>query len=224
MARAVTFLSVLSVLAFAAGMGVAQAPAPRLTYTRSFKASDPAFISVSIAQNGQAVFQAREHDADPLATLTFSATPATVRALFADAAALKDFAGPKLQSSDKVAYTGDKSLAFDDAAAHQFQEFTYTKLTPARRMVESFEKIAATGVSAVQLARAMQFDRLDVLDTMQRIQDDWNAHALGEPQLLVPTLQKLASDSSQMQAARHRAEKLLAALPADSAPPSGSPK
>lgn len=214
----------MAALAAASGLAVAQAAGPRLTYTRSFKASDPAFISVGVSQSGAAVFQAREHDSDPLTTLTFTASPAAVRALFAEAAELGDFAGAHLQASDKVAYTGDKSLAYDDATRHQFQEFTYTKLTPARRMVESFEKIAVTGVSAIHLARAMQFDRLDVLDTMQRIQDDWSAHALGEPQLLVPTLEKLAGDSSQMQAARHRAEKLLSAIPAVSAPPTGGPK
>lgn len=221
MARAGAWGTILILLG---ALALGQAPGARITYTRSFKASDPAFLSVTVAQNGAASFTAREHDGDAPVTLHFTAAPATVRTLFAEADALHDFGGEKLQSRDKVAYTGDKALAYDDASQHQFQEFTYTKLAPARRLIDSFEKIATTGISAVHLARAMQFDKLDVLDTMQRIQDDWSMHALGEPQLLVPTLQKLAGDSSQMNAARHRAEKLLAAMPAVAAPPAGVQK
>lgn len=200
----------LVLLAGAAAQGLPAAP--RLTYTRSFPQSDPSYISVTIAQDGEASFTAREHDRDPLVTLPFQARPATVSKLFSAADALGDFSGPRLQSKDDVAFTGNKSLAWDSGGRHTEQQFTYTTLPPAVRLVGALEAIAASGMAAVRLERAMRYDKLDVLDEMRQIQDAWNSHALGEPQLLAPTLERLAGDDSQMDAARQRAQKLLAAI------------
>lgn len=183
----------------------------RVTYKRSFKQSRPAFLQIEIARDGAARYQAREVDTDPLSTLDFTASPQTVQEIFAAAAALHDFAHP-LQSPQPVAYTGDKMLAFDDGAHHQSQSFTYTTDKPAAKLVGLFEKISVTGMNAIRLQRALQYQPLDVLALMNHIQDDWSSHLMAEPQLLAPTLEKLVSDGNAMSAARHRAEKLLQAL------------
>lgn len=200
-------------LAFGSGL-VAQAPATaRVTYSRSFKASDPAFFQIEVGQDGHASFAAREKPADPLATLDYTASPAALRQIFQDASALDGFAA-SLQSKANVAYTGDKMLAFDDATRHHAQEFTYTTVAAAAALVALFEKTAVAGMSAIRLRRAMQYQPLDVLDTMTQIADDWGEHRMAEPQLLLPALEQLASDPGQMEAARHRAQKLIQAMKA----------
>ncbi|HET9784844.1 MAG TPA: hypothetical protein VFP94_07800 [Terriglobales bacterium] len=181
----------------------------RVTYMRSFKESKPAFLQIEIARDGAARYQAREVDSDPLSTLTFTASPAVVQEVFAATAALHEFAQP-LQSKQPVAYTGDKMLAFDDAGHHQSQSFTYTTDKPAAKLVDLFEKISVTGMNAIRLQRALQYQPLDVLALMNHIQDDWSNHMMAEPQLLAPTLEKLVADGGAMAAAQHRAEKLLA--------------
>lgn len=181
----------------------------RVTYSRSFKQSRPAFLQVEIRQDGAARYQAREVDTDPLSTLTFTASPAVVQEIFTAAAALHDFSQP-LQSPQPVAYTGDKMLAFDDAGHHQSQSFTYTTDKPAAKLVDLFEKISVTGMNAIRLQRALQYQPLDVLALMNHIQDDWSNHMMAEPQLLAPTLHRLLDDPGAMSAAQHRAQKLLA--------------
>lgn len=194
----------------------AQAAAPavpaRVTYTRSFKGSQPAFFQIEVNQDGRASYQGKDMDADPLVTLPFTASPAAVRLIFQSAAALEDFAGAKLQSKQKVAYTGDKMLAFDDATHHSAQDFTYTKLPPAAALEALFEKIATTGDDAIRLQRAMQYQPLDVLDRMNQIQEDWDGSQMAEPQLLAPVLQDMVANTAVMDSARHRAEKLLLAF------------
>ena len=103
-------------------------------------------------------------------------------------------------------------LVFDDGAHHQSQSFTYTTDRPAAKLVALFEKISVTGMNAIRLQRALQYQPLDVLALMNHIQDDWSSHLMAEPQLLAPTLEKLVNDGNAMSAARHRAEKLLQAL------------
>ncbi|HXR98782.1 MAG TPA: tyrosine--tRNA ligase [Terriglobales bacterium] len=191
---------------------VGQSPLPRVTFSRGFKGSDPAFFSVAVNRDGKAVFTARQQDADPPVTIDFTATPAVVSEIFADAAALGDFSRP-LQSKARVAYTGDKMLAFDDASHHASEEFTYTTIPAAAALTALFEKIGVCGADAMRLRHAMQYSRLDVTDIMDEIVADWDGHQLAEPQLLAPTLEQLVGDNSLMNSARHRAQKLLAQFP-----------
>ncbi|HEY7855638.1 MAG TPA: tyrosine--tRNA ligase [Terriglobales bacterium] len=191
---------------------VAQASSPRVTFSRSFKGSQPAFFSVVVNRDGQAVFTARQQDADPSVTINFTATPVVVNEIFADAATLGDFSRP-LQSKARVAYTGDKMLAFDDATHHTSEEFTYTTIPAAAALTALFEKIGVCGSDALRLRHAMQYSRLDLTDIMDAIVADWEGHELGEPQLLAPTLEQLVADSSLLQSARNRAQKLLAQFP-----------
>ncbi|HXE30645.1 MAG TPA: hypothetical protein VN515_02460 [Terriglobales bacterium] len=198
------------------GMGLlaagvfAQAPAvsPRVTYMRSFQGSQPSFFEITVSEDGQATYQARENDGEPLTTLRFTASPETVRQIFRDAKRLKLFA-ESLQSKDKVAFTGEKSLAYDDAGAHYTQQYTYTKLPAAVELTSLFEKVSTGGMDAIRLRRAEQYTRLDVLDLIVQTQQDWSGGQIAEPQILVPTLEQLAGDANQMQSARNRADKLL---------------
>jgi len=198
-------------LAVAAGLA-AQAPQARVTYTRSFQGSQPAYFQIEVRQDGRASYQGKDLDADPLATLQFTASPAAVRLIFQSAAVLEDFSGPRLQSKQKVAYTGDKMLAFDDATHHAEQEFTYTRLPAAAALESLFEKIATTGDDTMRLQRAVQYQPLDVLDCMRQIQGDWDGHQMAEPQLLAPVLHAMIANRAVMDSARHRAEKLLVAF------------
>lgn len=199
----------LACLALAPGLAAQTAPAARVTYTRSFQGSQPAFLEIVVGADGRAQYQAKENGADPATTLDFTATPATVRAIFGQAAVLGDFAGDKLQSRSKVAYTGDKMLAYDDGTRHAAQEFTYTQLPAATALVDLFEKISVAGMDSIRLRRALQYQPLDLLDRLREIQDDWNSHGMAEAEILVPTLEAVTQDPASMEAARHRAEQLL---------------
>lgn len=200
---------------FTAALAAQAAPAAasaRVTYSRSFKGSQPSFLQVEIAQDGQASYQAREQDSDPLTSLSFTASPATVAEVFRAADALRHFAGPKLESKDKVAFTGEKMLAFDDATQHASQLFTYTKLAPAVALIGLMEKISTTGIAAIRLQRAMKYQPLNLLDLMESAQTDWAQHQMAEPQLLQPTLEALVANPAAMSAAKDRAQKLLDAM------------
>lgn len=197
------------------GMAVAlagQAPAARVTYTRSFKGSVPAFLQIEVNQDGAAHATLRQHDTDEPQTLKFTASPEAVKEIFASAAKLHDFTQPKLESKQKVAYTGDKMLAFDDATHHSSQAFNFTTVAPAAALEERFEQIGITANDALNLERAMRFQPLDVLGVLDQIRSDQQGGQLGEPQLLAPDLKAAASNPALMEAAHHRATALLEAL------------
>ncbi|MGH9479299.1 MAG: hypothetical protein ACRD1A_08720 [Terriglobales bacterium] len=203
---------ILAAILAVAPLAAQTAQPPRLSYMCSFKASTPSYVEIEVSQEGRATFQAKIQDADPLTTLQFTAAPALVRQLFADADAAHDFAGPTLQSKNKVAFTGEKRLTYDDGARHQSQMFTYTSVRPAAALVRAFQQMTSTGTDAILLRRAMNYQPLDVLSLMDRIRSDWDSHMLGSPELLAPVLRQLIASPAVMEAARNRARKLLEAM------------
>lgn len=202
-----------------AGWALAQAPAPvnlaRVTYTRSFQGSVPAFIEIVVSQNGAASVTVRQHDADAPQSLPFTAAPATVQDIFAKAAALHDFATPTLASKQKVAYTGAKELAFDDATHHAAQQFNFTTVRPAAELEARFEQMGVTANDALNLERAMRFQPLDVLGVLEQIQQDQSGGQLGEPQIIEPELKAALANPALMDAAHRRARALLEAIAND---------
>ncbi len=199
-------------LAGQTGGAAAPAAPARVTFSRRFQGSPPAVFRIEVYQDGRASYRGKDRDADPLVTLRFTASAAAVRRIFANAAALDDFNGRKLQSKLRVAYTGDKLLAFDGATRHGSQAFTYTRVPAAAALVSLFEKIATTGEDALRLQRAVQYQPLDVLDRMDQIQGDWDGGQMAEPQLLAPVLRAMIANPAVMDAARHRGETLLRAF------------
>lgn len=182
---------------------------PRVSYARSFQGSVPAFFQIEVYRDGHATYAAREKAGMPLATLTFTASPQALQAIFAGARALHDFTTPRLQAKQNVAYTGDKMLAYDDDSHHSSQQFTYTTNKQAAALVSLFEGISVTGMDTLRLQRALQYQPLDVLQIMNQIVSDWAGHQMAEPQLLAPTLQAAVANSGVMNAAQKRARQLL---------------
>jgi len=202
----------------AAGLG-AQTPVPvsgaeagRVTYARSFKGSVPAFVQIAISQDGEATATVREHDADAPQTLRFTASTAAVRDIFAQAAALHEFTHPKLEAKQKVAYSGDKMLAFDDANHHSSQQFNFTTVAPAAELEARFERMATTAVDRLELERAMRFQPLNTLGVLEQIEQDLSAGRLGAPQMIEPDLEAAAANPALMDAVHHHAAGILKSL------------
>lgn len=206
------FSVLAAVLLCAVALAAQSLGSPRVTYARSFKGSVPAFFQIEVYRDGHATYSAREKAGMPLATLTFTASPAALQEIFANAGALHDFATPTLQAKQNVAYTGDKMLAYDDDSHHTSQQFTYTTNKHARALVSLFEGISVTGMDALRLQRALQYQPLDVLQIMNQIEADWAGHQMAEPQLLAPSLQAALANPAIMDAAQKRARKLLQAF------------
>lgn len=184
---------------------------PRLTYSKSFAGSTPAFFQITVRRDGDAEYESIEKNGQPAQSLAFTVAPAMTRRLFALAAAVDDFARP-LEAKAKVSYMGTKMLAYDDAARHQEQTFNYTTASPAAALTDLFERIGTTGEDALRLRHAARYDHLGVLQVLDGILRDARQNELGAPQLLRPTLEKVASDPQLMDVAHVRAREVLTTL------------
>lgn len=182
---------------------------PRITYSRSFKGSQPAFLQIIIGQDGKAVYQSRESDNQPEQSLSFTASPALVSEVFQLAKQAGDFRKPLEDRHSKVSYMGTKMLAYDSPVEHHQQIFNYTRKQPAMALQQLFEQVADTGEHTLKLQQAMRYDRLGVVKELNLIRADWDQQQMAEPEILLPTLQQLANDQNVMGIARKRAAELV---------------
>lgn len=197
----------------AAGSGL-NLDQPRVTYSRSFKGSQPSFLQIVVAQNGQAEFQSRAADNQPLQTIDFAAAPATVARIFQLTRQAKDFHRPLEDRHSKVSYMGTKMLAYDDPSHHTQQVFNFTRSAPAYALQQLFEQIADTGEHTLKLEETMRYDRLGVVKELNLIAIDWDQRQMAEPAIILPVLQKVSTDQDLMEIARKRAAALIQTMAA----------
>jgi len=183
-------------------------PAARLSFTKVLKGSVPEYVSLTVDADGQATYDGRQlADAPSPRTLRISA--GTTTRLFSLAESLGYFRSLNLESRHKVADLGRKTLTYEANGATGRVEYNYTENRTAQELTEQFEKIANVEEHISQLEYATKYDPLSLPGQLRQIQVELNEHALLETALLVPTLEKIASNSRFLHLAQSRAQDIL---------------
>lgn len=195
-------------------LGAARQPAsplPVLTYTKTLKGSVPEFLKVSVNSEGVGAYEGRKlADAPSPRSLKLSA--ATTQRLFDLAHQLGNFRSLDLESHRKVANLGSKTFTYEAGGEQNRVEFNYTLNREAQQLSELFEKIASVEEHLAALEFAIKYDHLGLPRELLQIQIDLDNRALADPELLVPTLEKIVQNSHFLHLAQARAENILKRL------------
>jgi hypothetical protein len=193
-------LKVLVGLALAVGAFAAD-PAPRVVFTKSFPGSVPAWYSVTIEQNGDAVY--REDPKDEL-PIKFHLNEADTAQIF-DLAGKLDYFKRKLESPAKVARMGDKTLHFEKGAESSETTFNYTEDVDGRILTDWFERISETERHLIDLERVVKYDKLGVNNALLQLEMTLDRKRLIAPEQFLPMLDRVVKNESFMHLARQRA-------------------
>ncbi len=196
------------VLLFAAMAGLAfGADSPRVSYTKIFPGSDPAYMGITIEQNGAATYREAKDEEPEAFTLEADA----VQAIF-DLAGKLDHFKRQLESGLKVAKTGDKTFRWEMAAESSEVKFNYSTDENARLLQDWFERISESERAMMNLRRAIRFDKLGVNDAVLRVDTAWSQKRLLGREQFLPLLDRIAKNESFINLARERAARLADAL------------
>ncbi len=200
------------ILVALSGLAFAGEPTPaRITFTKTFPGSNPAFMEVTIDRNGQASYkEAADEDPD-----TFTISPAMTQEVFNLADRVDHFKHP-LESGLKVANLGAKRLRWESGDQKSETTFNYSLDENARALQDWFERIGETERLFYNLQRAVRHDRLGVNDAMIAISAEWDARRLIMIDPLVTLLNQVATNEIYMHISRERAAKILEASQARS--------
>jgi len=191
---------------FPQGTGV---PA-KLTYSRTFKGSTPEYIAIRVDATGAGTYEGRKLDesqAQGPRPLQLSA--GTTERILALAEQLHDFRGIQLESHKKVANLGEKTFTYEQGGAQNRVVFNYTENRTARDLVDVFESIGTVEQHIAALEFEMRYDPLNLSQELLQIQAELKDKTLTDPQMLVPTLEKIAHGSRFLHLAQSRAQEIM---------------
>ncbi len=206
-------LIAISALLFSC-FAVAQQPQPAvITYSLDFPGSEPDHYFFYVSSDGKASYESTgrvtpDSPADPYHD-EFVLSEAT-RNRISDLAKEAGYFAKPLDSTKKgIAFTGRKSLTYQDGTQNNHADFDYSPSQSVRDLVRLFAGISAT----LEFGRRLDFDyhyqklALDAeLKSMESLQQEGD---LAELAAIRPILEKIASDPSLVNVARARGRRLL---------------
>ena len=186
--------------------------APRITFSKSFPGSAPAFFTITVERTGATSYNESE---DPDNAETIQVEAGMVTEMFELADRLEHFTKP-LESGLKVANMGQKTLRWEGGGERSEAKFNYSTSEDARLLSDRFERIGESVRMLLELRRAAKHDRLGVDAAVSKIQSLWfNKQLVGTAQFL-PVLDQVAKDEAYMHMARERAAEIADAIRATS--------
>lgn len=198
-------------LGIAAGMA-AGADVARVSFTKIFPGSDPAYMAATVDRNGAVTYREAK-DEEPE---TFQMEPDAVKAIFDLADKLDHFKRP-LESGLKVAKTGDKTFRWENGAEASEAKFNYSLDENARTLQDWFERISESERALMLLRRNIRFDKLGVNEAVLRVDAAWTQKRLVGREQFLPLLDRVAKNETFINLARERAARLAGTMRADSA-------
>jgi hypothetical protein len=196
----------LAILLCAGGLGAAGDPG--VFYSVSFPGSNPAYFQIALDGGGNAEYREGPDDDNPL---SFRLGESAAGEVFGLVRKLEYFKRP-LESSAKVAFTGTKTLRYEDGAQKAEVTFNYTEDPSARALTEWFERMGETARDRIELERTAKYDKLGVVNALLQIQTAMEHKRLVALDQLLPALDRIVANQSYMNTARERAGKIAAAI------------
>jgi len=190
------------VCALVAGAVLHAAGLPKVSYTKSFPGSIPAYVSIWVDKSGHGEFNDSPAGEQP--PIQIQLEPSETEAIFSLAAKLGYFSRP-LDSKLKVAFTGAKVFRYEDGATNHEVKFNYTQDPDGQLLLDWFERITETSMHAVNLERTAKFDRLGLDKALLELQVTVDRRRLAAASQLLPILDRIAKNQSAFNRVRDRA-------------------
>jgi hypothetical protein len=205
--------ALLAVLLLASALGTAGAEeVPRITFSKSFPGSQPAFFLITVERTGVSSYNESQ---DPDNAEKLQLEPSAASEIFQMADRLDRFSKP-LESGLKVANMGEKTLRWESGGETWETKFNYSTNEDAKLLADRFEAIATCAQTLLELRRAIRHDRLGVNAAVVKIQGLWNDKRLVVTADFLPLLDRVANDEVYIHMARERAAQMADAIRARS--------
>jgi hypothetical protein len=200
---------------FALGTVLAAADLPKVTYSKSFPGSVPAYVEIEVASNGKAVYRETPNDPNPI---NYQMPEEDTKAIFELCDKLDHFKRP-LDANLKIAFMGKKTFRYQNGAEKSETTFNYSQDEDAKALLDRFEKVSETQSLYFDLERTIRFDKLGVNKSLLQLETALDKKRLIGPERFLPLLDRIAKNETYMHMARERAAALADFFRKDKAKP-----
>jgi hypothetical protein len=183
----------------------------RLSFSKSFPGSTPAYVAITVDHSGAGEYKEAADDESPL---RFQLSAADTAEMFGLADKLDRFNRP-LESPLKVAKMGMKTFRFEEGEKSTEVKFNFSEDLDARSLLDWFERISETGQNYYALERAVKYDKLGVNQALLQFNIAMDRKRVVSPQLFLPMLDRVAKNATYLNMARTRAANLAESIRAE---------
>ena len=180
----------------------------KLTYSRTLKGSTPEYLAITVDSKGSGTYEGHKLD-EARSPRPIQLSTATTERIFALAGQLNNFQSVDLDSHKKVANLGEKTITYQQGEGVNRVVFNYTENRTARELVNLLEAVAAVEEHISSLEFEMKYDPLGLSQELLQIQIELNSKSLVDPEMLIPTLEKIAHGSRFLHLAQVRAQQIM---------------
>ena len=194
----------LVLLFMLAGGLFAEGTGATLTYTKAFPGSTPAYVEITLGEDGAGVYKEAPDDENPV---HFQLSEGERGQFLTLAQKLDHFSRP-LESGLKVANMGMKTFRYEGAGGPHEVKFNYSEDMDARALNDLFESLVESERALIGLETAARFDKLGAQDAVLRIEVLRDQKRMMAAQQFLPMLDRVAKNDSFLHMARERAAAL----------------
>lgn len=160
--------------------------------------------------SGQFHFQRRDQDEIRQAIVLKPSAIEALRALFRKADFLEE--SRNFISNRKVAYTGTKTVRFEDGTRRREVVYDYTEDRTLQEITNFFENLCQQERALFEMDLALRYDRLGIPKKLDELDRNLGANRIVAPERFAPILEKIHADQTLMNLARKEAKRLLSKL------------
>ena len=195
-------------------MVAAQAPPniPSVGFSCDFPGSDPAHYVISVSSDGHGNYSSNgklspDSESDQSFTLEFTAPQPTVTRIFDLAQKAHYFEGNIDTKRKNIASTGEKTLTYIDGKKSTSATYNYSIVPAVQELTTVFQNLSSMLEFGRRLEYDLRYQKLAINEELQRMQEALSAPS--DAAVIAPILEKIVSDSSVLNGARARAQRLL---------------
>jgi hypothetical protein len=180
----------------------------KLTYSRTLKGSTPEYLLIIVDSKGSGTYEGHKLN-EAQTPRPFQLSAGTTERIFALAGQLHNFHSVDLESHKKVANLGQKTLTYQQGEDVDRVVFNYTENRIAQELVDLLEAVGTVEEHIAALEFEMKYDPLGLSQELLQIQIELNSQSLADPEMLIPTLEKIAHGSRFLHLAQVRAQQII---------------
>jgi hypothetical protein len=191
-------------------------PIPIVTFNCAWDAATPQNYTITVRSTGTAryvssnpVRPAENREADPEYTSDFVVSAATSKKVFDLAKQAGYFNGDFDYKKHALAFTGTKTLSYADLSHNNQTTYNWSENPAIDQLTRLFSGISSTIEHGRKLVYLRRFDKLGLEAELKAMEDEAQNGYLAELQIIAPTLESIANDSTVLHIARVRAQRLL---------------
>lgn len=187
---------------------------PAVGFSCDFPGSDPAHYAIRVSSDGHGNYSSngklsRDSDSDETFSQEFSLPQSTAARIFDLAQKAHYFEGNIDTKRKNIASTGEKTLTYVDAKKNTSATYNYSVVPAVQELTTIFQSLSTVLESGRRLAYDLRYQKLALDEELQQLQEISTQSSPPDLTVIAPVLEKIVNDSSVLNGARARAQRLL---------------